>query len=71
MKTKDYQNHPLFLKASHLSASSIYETIAANLPIGFSLVDQDGLILDFNPAAEKITGYSKKDILGKPHLKGL
>ena len=46
----------------------IYEAIATKLPIGFSLVDQDGLILDFNPAAEKITGFLKKDILGKPHL---
>ncbi len=24
--------------------------------------------MDFNPAAEKITGFLKKDILGKPHL---
>ncbi len=68
MNKKDYQNHPLFPKASHSSASSIYEAIATNLPVGFSLVDQDGLILDFNPAAEKITGFFKKDILGKPHL---
>jgi two-component system, OmpR family, phosphate regulon sensor histidine kinase PhoR len=68
MKTKGYRNYSVFHKSSHLSTSSIYETIAANLPIGFSLVNQDGLILDFNPAAEKITGYLKKDILGKPHL---
>ena len=68
MKKEDYRKHPLFPKASNLSTSSIYEAIATKLPIGFSLVDQDGLILDFNPAAEKITGFFKKDILGKPHL---
>jgi two-component system phosphate regulon sensor histidine kinase PhoR len=51
-----------------LSTSIIYEAIVKNLPVGFSLVDQDGLIADFNPAAERLTGYLKRDILGKPHL---
>lgn len=57
-----------FLKASRLSDPTIYEAIVKNLPVGFSLVDRNGLIVDFNPAAEKLTGYLKKDILGKPHL---
>ncbi|MBI4763303.1 MAG: PAS domain S-box protein [Deltaproteobacteria bacterium] len=68
METANFRKHPLFPKASDWSISSLYETIAAKLPIGFSLVDQDGLILDFNPAAEKITGFLKRDIQGKPHL---
>lgn len=68
MKSGDSQNQTVFPRAPHGSISSLYETIAAKLPIGFSLVDQDGLIMDFNPAAEKITGFFKKDILGKPHL---
>ncbi len=68
METKDYRNRPLFSNASNWLTSQIYEAIATNLPVGFSLVDQNGLILDFNPAAEKITGFLKKDILGKPHL---
>jgi two-component system, OmpR family, phosphate regulon sensor histidine kinase PhoR len=57
--------HP---KSGNWSSSKIYETIVKNLPLGFSLVDQDGLIVEFNPIAEKLTGFLKKDILGKPHL---
>jgi PAS domain S-box-containing protein len=54
--------------ASKLSTWQIYEAIVKNLPVGYSLVDQDGLIVEFNPAAERLTGYLKKDIIGKPHL---
>jgi PAS domain S-box-containing protein len=36
----------------------IYDIVRHNLPVGFSMVDKDGIIVDFNPAAEKITGYS-------------
>lgn len=32
------------------------------------MVDRHGNITDFNRAAEEITGYSKKDVLGKSHL---
>jgi PAS domain-containing protein len=62
------RSHRQFLKASGLSTPKIYEAIAKNLPVGFSLVDQDGLIVDFNPAAERLTGHLKSDIQGKPHL---
>lgn len=46
----------------------IYDIITDNLPIGFSLVDLDGIIFDFNRSAEKITGYSKEEVIGKSHL---
>ncbi len=46
----------------------IYETVIQNLPIGFSLVDKDGIVTDFNPAAEEITGYSRDEVVGKPHM---
>jgi PAS domain S-box-containing protein len=46
----------------------IYETVIQNLPVGFSLVDKDGIVTDFNPAAEEITGYSRDEVIGKPHL---
>jgi PAS domain S-box-containing protein len=46
----------------------IYDIVVNNLPVGFSTVDKDGIVLDFNPAAETITGYSKEEVLGKPHL---
>jgi PAS domain S-box-containing protein len=50
------------------SIPQLYEAILNNLPVGFSLVDKEGLILEFNPAAERITGYFKSDLLGKSHL---
>lgn len=45
----------------------IYETIVANLPIGFTVVDENGITLDFNRAAETITGFTKEEVVGKPH----
>lgn len=45
----------------------IYETIVENLPIGFTVVDENGITIDFNRAAETITGFSKEDVIGKPH----
>ncbi len=59
-------------RASHggglLSDPQLYATIIGNLPIGFSLVDRDGMILKFNSAAERLTGYSKERVIGKSHF---
>jgi PAS domain S-box-containing protein len=49
----------------------IYDIVIQNLPVGFSVVDKEGVIVDFNPAAEEITGYSRDEILGKPHFEVL
>jgi PAS domain S-box-containing protein len=49
----------------------IYNSIMESLPVGFSMVDREGRIVDFNPAAEKLTGYLKKEVLGKSHLEVL
>ena len=46
----------------------IYEIIKNSLPMGFTLVDQDGVILDFNQQAEAITGYLKSEVMGQSHL---
>jgi two-component system, OmpR family, phosphate regulon sensor histidine kinase PhoR len=46
----------------------IYELVKNSLPIGFTLVDDEGMIIDFNPEAEIITGYLKSEILGKSHV---
>jgi two-component system phosphate regulon sensor histidine kinase PhoR len=46
----------------------IYEIIRNSLPIGFTLVDEEGIIIDFNPQAEVITGYLKSEVIGKSHL---
>jgi two-component system phosphate regulon sensor histidine kinase PhoR len=46
----------------------IHEIIVNSLPVGFSRVDQNGTIREFNPAAEKITGYRKEEVLRTSHL---
>lgn len=51
-----------------MDRGKIYETIINNLPHGFSLVDKDGMIMEFNRSAEQITGYMRSEITGKSHL---
>jgi PAS domain S-box-containing protein len=46
----------------------MYEIIKNSLPMGFTLVDQEGIIIDFNQQAEVITGYLKNEVIGKSHL---
>ena len=46
----------------------IYEIIRNSLPIGFTLVNEEGVVIDFNPQAEVITGYLKSEVNGKSHL---
>ncbi|GEM_PF-3788157 len=43
-----------------MEKQQIYDIIIDNLPVGFSIVDKDGIIIDFNNTAEKITGYTKR-----------
>ena len=52
-----------------MKKEGIYTAIIKNLPIGFSIVDKDGIISEFNRAAEIITGFMKHDVIGKSHLK--
>src|SRR4030043_997488 len=49
----------------------IYEIIRNSLPIGFTLVDGEGIVIDFNPQAEVITGYLKSEVVGQSHLESL
>lgn len=46
----------------------VYETVIQNIPVGFSLVDKDGIVTEFNPAAEEITGYSRDEVVGRSHM---
>jgi PAS domain S-box-containing protein len=46
----------------------VHEIIVTSLPVGFSRVDQNGIVREFNPAAEKITGYQKQEVMGTSHL---
>lgn len=50
-----------------LKKNNIYERIKHDLPLGFSIVDRSGFIIDFNRAAEIMTGYKKEEVLGKSH----
>lgn len=51
-----------------LLTPQIYETIIRDLPIGFSLIDRNGFILEFNSEAERLTGLSKDDVMGRSHF---
>jgi len=46
----------------------IHEIVIDSLPVGYSRVDKNGIVREFNPAAERITGYRKKEVLGTSHL---
>jgi two-component system, OmpR family, phosphate regulon sensor histidine kinase PhoR len=50
-----------------LDQIQVHEIIKNNLPLGFSVVDSKGIIVDFNEAAEKITGYTRNEVMGKSH----
>jgi two-component system phosphate regulon sensor histidine kinase PhoR len=51
-----------------MKKQNIYDIVMQSLPVGFSLVDKDGIVTEFNAAAEEITGYSRDEVIGKPHL---
>jgi two-component system, OmpR family, phosphate regulon sensor histidine kinase PhoR len=51
-----------------MNREKIHEIIINNLPHGFSLVDKEGVIIEFNRAAEELTGYTKSDVIGRSHL---
>jgi two-component system phosphate regulon sensor histidine kinase PhoR len=51
-----------------MEKGKIHDIIIKNLPMGYSVVDEKGTIIDFNHAAEEITGYSKTEVIGKSHL---
>jgi PAS domain S-box-containing protein len=39
-----------------LEQAELFQIIINNLPVGYSVVNREGLIVEFNAAAEKITG---------------
>ncbi|NTU42847.1 MAG: PAS domain S-box protein [Nitrospirales bacterium] len=51
-----------------METDRLYNVIKDCIPIGFSIVDKDGIILDFNAAAERMTGFSREEVIGKSHL---
>jgi len=57
-----------FTYNQRMAKEALYEIIVNNLPYGFMAVDRHGLIVDFNHAAEQITGFSRDEVLGKSHV---
>ncbi len=51
-----------------LKTERIFALITKNLPVGFSIVDNRGIIIEFNRAAEEITGFSRQEVVGKYHF---
>lgn len=51
-----------------IKEQQLYEIIMNNLPLGFLVVDKNGAVVELNDVAEKITGYAKNDLAGKPHV---
>jgi len=47
--------------------NNVHETIMRNIPLGFLMVNRDGVIIEFNEVAETITGFAKYEVIGKPH----
>lgn len=57
-------------KAPHTTSrkelEALHEAIIRTALDGVVLMDEDGLLVDFNPAAETMFGYSKADVIGRP-----
>ena len=51
-----------------ITKEKIYEIMMGNLPVGFSIVDKDGVIVDFNHVAEMITGFTRSEVIGQSHF---
>ncbi len=62
------QKHNAVLHDAVVSIPQLYAVLVNNLPIGFSLMDSIGNIIDFNPAAELLTGYSREEVVGRSHF---
>ncbi len=62
------------IHAVGLSKGDLFDLILSNFPVGLVLLDDSERVLEFNPAAEKITGLKKDQVIGRlchEVLKGL
>ncbi len=42
-----------------------FDLIVQNFPVGLIIIDKEERVLEFNPAAQEITGFKKEEVLGK------
>ena len=61
-KSKGFEDLPAKFS---IDKEELCELLFDNLPIGLMVVDKQCRIVEFNPAAEKITGFSREEVLGK------
>ena len=52
-------------KQEGMKKERLYDIVLNTFPVGFLRVDVEGIIVDFNLAAEKITGYLKEEVVGR------
>lgn len=45
---------------------NVIELVRTNISLGYMLTDDAGNIVEFNPAAEKITGFTREQVAGGP-----
>ncbi len=53
------------LRKEKIEKEELFDLIVENFPVGLIIVNHNEEILEFNPAAEKITGFKKEEVLGK------
>lgn len=59
------ENRDKILEPDSINKDELFDLIVKNFPIGLLIVDRYEKIREFNPAAENITGFKKKEIYGK------
>ncbi len=53
------------MRLDSVRKDELFDLIVKNFPVGLIILDRDEKILEFNPAAEEITGFKKQEIYGK------
>ncbi len=48
-----------------LEKEELFDLIVQNFPVGMIIVNRDEVVLEFNPAAEKMTGFKREDVVGR------
>jgi len=58
-------------KQEGMKKERLYDIVIKTFPVGFLRVDDEGIIVDFNLAAEEITGYLKEEVVGRSRFEVL
>lgn len=45
-----------------------YQSVFENVTVGIMLIDRDGVILESNPACQRLLGYSASELIGHPYV---